>query len=207
VHFLLSGALFLIIPLLFVISVSQLTEAKGPQWLPFSFENPYAYLFNSLLVIDGRAPRYVDHPGTTTEIFGGVILRISSIKSARGLIGSVFHHPEKEIKELHWALLIFTALVLWVVPWLTARALKNHVAGLLIQAPSLFSKTLLFYGILFGSDLMVVPFSIAAVCCCLLLLVPSSVPAKVVCFFGIQIDPPDSPPVDTCGFPSYCFRL
>jgi hypothetical protein len=194
VPYFLSGVLFLIIPLLFVIAVSQLTEAKGPQWLPSSFENPYAYLFNSLLVVDGRAPTYVDHPGTTTEIFGGIILRLSSTKSADDLIGSVFQHPEKEIKELHWALLIFTALVLWVVPWLTARALRNHVAGLLIQAPALFSKTLLFFGILFGSDLMVVPFSIAAVCCCLLLLLPSSVPDKVVCFFGIQIDPPASPP-------------
>ncbi len=42
--------------------------------------------------------------------------------------------------------------------------------------------------------MVVVPFSIMAVCCCLLLLVPSSVPGKVVCFFGIQIDPPASPP-------------
>jgi hypothetical protein len=43
-----SAVLFLIIPICFVISVSQLTHAKGPQWLPYTFDNSYNYLFNSL---------------------------------------------------------------------------------------------------------------------------------------------------------------
>jgi hypothetical protein len=194
---LLSPLLFLIIPILFVVAVSQLTIAKGPQWLPYSFENPYNYLLNSLLVVDGRAPVYIDHPGTTTEMFGGIILRISSLKTSGDLIDSTLQHPETEIKRLHWALLIFCALGLWIVPWLTALAIRSHVAGLLIQAPSLFSQTLLFYGILFGSDLMVVPFSIVAVCCCLLLLVPSSVPEKLELLFGARIisPTPNSPQI------------
>jgi hypothetical protein len=45
-----SAALFLIIPILFVIAVAQLTKADGPQWMPDSFENPYNYLFNSLII-------------------------------------------------------------------------------------------------------------------------------------------------------------
>ena len=187
---LLSPLLFLVIPILFVLAVAQLTKAKGPQWLPYSFENPYTYLFNSLLVVDGRPPVYIDHPGTTTEMFGGVVLRTMSLKSSGDLINSALHHPETQIKELHWALLIFVALILWIVPWLTALALRSYVVGLLIQAPSLFSQTLLFYGILFGSDLMVVPFSIATVCCCLLLLFPSSVPEKFELLFGIRFPSP-----------------
>jgi hypothetical protein len=187
---LLSPLLFLIIPILFVVAVAQFTNAKGPQWLPYTFENSYSYLFNSLLIVDGRAPVYIDHPGTTTEIFGAIVLRLSSLKPTPDLINSALRHPEKQIKQLHWALLIFTALVLWIVPWLTALALKSHVTGVLIQTPSLFSQTLLFYGILFGSDLMVVPFSIAAVCCCLLLLVPSPVPEKLDVLLGIRISSP-----------------
>jgi hypothetical protein len=186
----LSPLLFLIIPILFVVAVAQLTNAKGPQWLPYTFENPYVYLFNSLLVADGRRPVYIDHPGTTTEMFGGLVLRMSSLETKEDLIDSALHHPEREIKKLHGALLIFSALILWIVPWLTALAIRSHVTGLLIQAPSLFSPTLLFYGILFGSDLMVVPFSIAAVCCCLLLLVPSSVPEKLELLFGARIVSP-----------------
>jgi hypothetical protein len=192
---LLSLAFFLIIPILFVIAASQLTKAKGPQWLPYAFENPYIYLFNSLLVVDGREPLYIDHPGTTTEMFGAIALRVSSLKTGEDLIASALRHPEKQIKELHWALLTFSALILWIVPWFTAVALRSHVAGLLIQAPCLFFKTLLFYGSFFGSDLMVVPFSVAAVCCCLLLLVPSSVPEKLEVLFGIRLSSaaPDPP--------------
>jgi hypothetical protein len=193
----LSSVLFLTIPLLLIFSVSQLTNAKGPAWLPYTFENPYIYLFNSLLVVDGRTPAYSDHPGTTTEMFGGMMLRMSSLKPSEDLISSALHHPETEIKKLHWALLLFSALILWIVPWQTALAVRSHVTGLLIQAPCLFSKTVLFNGIQFSSDLMVVPFSIAAVCCCLLLLVPSSVPEKLEFLFGVRIvlPTPSSPQI------------
>ena len=187
-----SSLLFLVIPVIFVVAICQLTNAKGPQWLPPTFEDPYNYLFNCLLVVDGRAPLYTDHPGTTTEMFGAIVLRVSSLKPSGDLIYSTLSHPEKQIQLLHWALLIFSALILWIIPWLTALALRSHIAGLLLQAPSLFSKTLLFYGILFGSDLMLVPFSIAAVCCCLLLLFPSSVPEKLEFFFAIRVASPEA---------------
>jgi len=180
-----TALLFLIIPILFVIAVAQLTKAKGPQWLPYTFENPYAYLFNSLLVVKGEAPYSTDHPGTTTQVFGAIILRASSVQSTDDLIASVIQNPEKYIRKLHWALLIFTALVLWICPWLTAVALRNYIVGLVIQAPSLFYQALLWYGILFGSDLMLVPFSIAAVCCCSLLAAPSAAPEKLEILFGI----------------------
>jgi len=167
-----SALLFLAIPIVFLITVFELTKAKGPQWLPTSFENPYAYLFNSLLLVKGQEPMHIDHPGTTTQVFGAIILRASSLKSADELVTATLRDPEKQIRKLHQALLFFTALVLWLCPWITAVALRNLVVGLLIQVPCLFYQTLLWYGILFGSDLMLVPFSIAAVCCCTLQIAP-----------------------------------
>src|SRR5260221_10664462 len=167
------GLLFLVIPLMFVFAVIQLTKAKGPQWLPYTFENPYSYLFNSLLLVKGQAPYCIDHPGTTTQVFGAIVLRASSLASNDDLIKTVLQRPEYYIQILHWALLIFTVLVLWLMPWLTAQALGNRTIGILIQAPSLFFGTLLWYGVLFGPDLMLVPFSIAAICCCALLVIPS----------------------------------
>jgi hypothetical protein len=168
-----SGLLFLVIPVVFLIAVSVLTKAKGPQWLPFTFENPYKYLFNSLLLVKGQAPFSIDHPGTTTEVLGAIVLRASSLASNQDLIVTVLLHPEHYIQVLHWSLLIFTVLVLWLAPWLTAEVLSDRVIGILIQAPSLFFSVLFFYGILFGPDLMLVPFSIAAICCCTLLVIPS----------------------------------
>jgi hypothetical protein len=173
-----SAALFLIIPILFIIAVAQLTKANGPQWMPDSFENPYNYLFNSLLAIKGQSPHSFQHPGTTTQVLGAMILRSSSTKSTNDLIISTLRDPEKQIRKLHWYLLIFTTLVLWIAPWMTAISLRSYLPALFIQASSLFYQTLLWYGIMFGPDLMLVPFSILAVCCCTLLVSPLLFPNR-----------------------------
>ena len=172
---LISAAVFSIIPILFFVAVAQLTKAKGPQWLPYTFENSYQYLFNSLLVLKGQPSPFIMDPGTTNLSFGATILRASTLKSTDDLIEYSLRNPEKQIKTLHRALLIFTALILWIAPWTTALALRNYIAGLLIQAPVLFYQSLLYWGIVFGSELTNVGFTIAVVCCCVLLVVPSSV--------------------------------
>jgi hypothetical protein len=177
-----SAGLFLVIPLLFLFAVFQLTKARGPQWLPSTFENPYTYLFNSLLLADGRLPVYIDHPGTTTEVFGAIVLMASNTKSTDDLVEATLKNPERQIRKLLWSLIVFTALMIWLAPYLTALALRNWLVGILIQVPVLFYQILLYYAMLFGSDLMLVPFSIAAVCCCTLLAAPSNLPEKEIVF-------------------------
>jgi hypothetical protein len=182
---LIIGLLCLMIPTVFLITMFQLTRAKGPQWLPPTFENPYAYLFNSLLLIDHQAPEHTDHPGTTTQVFGAAVLRASSNQPDELLIRSVLEQPEKYLRNLHRALLIFTALALWLLPWITALAVRSYLLGLLIQTPALFFRCLPNIGVVFGSDLMVVPFSIAAVCCCSLLIAPTATLNQLEILFGI----------------------
>jgi hypothetical protein len=179
-----TGLLFLVIPVVFFITVNFLTKAKGPQWLPFTFENPYNYLFNSLLLLKGQTPYSIEHPGTTTQVFGAIVLRSSTFASNEDLIKTVLQHPEDYIRLLHGALLVFSVLVLWLGPWLTSRIINNRITGLLIQAPSLFFNTLLWYGVIYGPDLMLVPFSVAAACCCVLLIIPSP-QADLVFVLGI----------------------
>ena len=67
--------LFVIIPVAFLVVALQLTEASGPQWLGSNFENNYMYLFNSLLIADGKPAHQFPHPGTTTELFGALCLK------------------------------------------------------------------------------------------------------------------------------------
>jgi hypothetical protein len=178
----LSAVLCAVIPILFLVSVDQLTKAKGPQWLPYTFENPYHYLFNSLLLVQGKPTPYFMHPGTTTLTFGALILRASSFKSADDLVEYSLRNPEAQIKKLHGALLIFTALILWMAPLATTLALRSYIVGLLIQAPVLFYQSLLYWSIVFGPELMTVGLSVAVICCCVLLLVPSAVSEKrIVC--------------------------
>ena len=185
-----SGAVVSVIPILFLVSVLQLTKARGPQWMPYTFENPYNYLLSSLLLVKGNSPPYIMHPGTTTQVFGAVVLRATSLKPTADLIKDTLQHPEKHLKVLHRALLIFTVLLLWIAPWATAVALRNNIVALLIQAPSLFSLTFWWWHIQFGPELMLVGFSIAAVCCCVLLLRLASFPEKLQAFFGFHLGSP-----------------
>jgi hypothetical protein len=180
-----SALLFLIVPVVFFVAEARLTKVKGPQWIAFSFENPYNYLMNSLSLVNGRAPSSIEHPGTTTQLFGAIVLRLSSTKSTDDLVTSVLLNPEKHIRIIYRTLLTFTALILWLIPWITANALRNVVVGLLIQIPCLFYQVLLYYGTLFGSDLMVVPFSVMAICCCTLLVAPSPYPQSLQILLGI----------------------
>jgi hypothetical protein len=193
---LLSGILFLITPILFVVSVAQLTKAKGPQWLPYTFEYSYFYLLNSVLLLEGKEPMSVQHPGTTTMAFGATILRTSTLQSNDDLVEHTLRNPEKQIKKLHRALLIFTAVIVWIAPWATALALRSYIAGLLIQAPVLFFQTVLYWGILFSSELINVGFSVAVVCGCVLLLLPSTVSEKrIILGIAERTTIPGSPPL------------
>ena len=187
-----AGALCLIIPVVLFITASQLTHAQGPYWLSYSFENPYAYLFSSLLMLDNQAPEHVEHPGTTTQVFGAFVLRASSTKSQDDLIKSVLIHPESSLRKIHRALLLFVVLSLWVFPWITAVVLRNYLIGLLIQVPALFYQSVLSYTMFLGSDLMVVPFSIATVCLCAMLIAPSSTPKQLEFLFGLGVTSADA---------------
>jgi hypothetical protein len=179
-----SAVLFSIIPALFLIATVKLTRANGPQWLPPGFENSYTYLLNSLLVVNGQSPEHVDHPGTTTQVFGAIVLRTCSLESADKLIDSVLRDPERYIGHIHRALLIFAFLSAWICPWITAVLLRNYMLGLLIQAPILFFQSVLSFGVWLCSDLMVVPFCIASVCVCCLDTARYSAPEKELSRFG-----------------------
>ncbi|HEX3445724.1 MAG TPA: hypothetical protein VHS80_13495 [Chthoniobacterales bacterium] len=88
-----TGLLYLVIPVIFAVTCDRLTHPKGPDWLAPDYENPYTDLFNSLLILDGEAPEHIDHPGTTTHLFGALVLRSTSTKSKRDLINSAVTQP------------------------------------------------------------------------------------------------------------------
>jgi hypothetical protein len=133
-------------------------------------------------MLQGRPSPYIMHPGTTTLTFGALLLRASTLKTTDRLVEDTLKDPEKPIKELHFVLLLTTTLILWLAPWVTALALRNNITGLLIQAPVIFYQSLLYWGIVFGPELMNVGFSIAVVCCCVLLLIPSATSERrIVC--------------------------
>ncbi len=163
------SGLFLFVPALFLFVAMQLTKAGGPPWLGSNFENNYPYLFNSLLLVKKQTPYMIGHPGLTTQFFGASILRASVPGRTTKVVEAVLGNPEKFIKRIQRSMLILTAVSLWILPWLTALYIGSYFTGFLLQLPSLFFITLLRYAIWFGSDLMLVPFCVAALCLCVIL--------------------------------------
>jgi hypothetical protein len=153
-----------IIPTIFFLVAFHLTKVSGPTWLSNNFENNYPYLFNSLLLIEGHPPSWIDHPGTTTQIFGAAILRFSEAGPSDHIVNAVLDNPDKFIKRIQRSLLIFTAGCLWLFPLLTALRIQSYVEALLLQVPSLLFVTLFKYTTWFSSDLMLVPWCVAGLC-------------------------------------------
>lgn len=159
-----------IIPVVFLVVALQLTKASGPQWLGSNFENSYAYLFNSLLIADGKPAYQFQHPGTTTELFGAACLRSSGQSSREALIGAVLANPETALKKMHRALLAFCAVAVWIFPLLAALRTGSAATGLLLQAPLLFFSTIYSFSIWYSSDLFLVVPSIATASICVILI-------------------------------------
>lgn len=43
--------------------------SAGPFWLGSNLDPSYLYLFNAAYILDGIAPMFTDHPGTTLQLF------------------------------------------------------------------------------------------------------------------------------------------
>lgn len=190
---LVSLAVFAIVPAIFLFIAFQLTKASGPQWLGSNFENNYMYLFNSLLIAKGEPPFCIEHPGTTTQVFGAAVLKGFGGTSGDQLVGAVLNNPEKFLKYIRKTLLITCALALWIFPWLAAVRSGSYMASVLLQLPILFFNTILHYSIWFCSELTLVAFSIGAVSLGFLLLrqaergtqnLPVIILAGIVCGLG-----------------------
>jgi hypothetical protein len=149
-----SLVILAVIPVTFFLVTLQLTRVSGPEWLGGNFENSYVYLLNSLLLVKGKVPNHVDHPGTTTQMFGAGCLLLSGHGSKRALIKSVIENPESFLRMIHRTLLVFVAAGIWICPWLLALRLDGDwLLALLLQIPTLLFATIFYASIWFGSDL------------------------------------------------------
>lgn len=63
-----------IIPILIFFLSYSLSIIKGPFFLGINSDPAYQYLFNSLLMLHLIPPIHIDHPGTTVQLFGAVVI-------------------------------------------------------------------------------------------------------------------------------------
>jgi hypothetical protein len=118
--------LFLFVPPIAVLFICRcLIEAHGPNYLAFNFDPEYAYLFNSLLLLNFHTPGLYQHPGATVELLGAVVVLFKHILThgslnIQNLNTSVQSHPETYLFAIHSAIIVLLmAAVLWT-GWMIA---------------------------------------------------------------------------------------
>jgi hypothetical protein len=67
----------LVVPILLFCFPLILRSYHGPYYLGYNSDPAYAYLLNSLNILNGVPPGHTDHPGTTVQLLGavGILIR------------------------------------------------------------------------------------------------------------------------------------
>lgn len=134
-----------VIPLMTVAFVLWIERAKGPFWLGSNSDPDYAYLLNALALAIAKMPAHTDHPGTTLQAFGAVVLRATHLFFGRAnIVDDVLLRPEFYLRAINFAVLALFAIIQTAVGWTARRLSYNRydiVACLLLQAAPLAAFT------------------------------------------------------------------
>lgn len=142
--------LLAIIPISLFLSASALHYAQGPWYLNF-YDPSYAYLINSLNLsqFSGFGVGHFDHPGTTVQSTGGIILRTAYefSGSSTGIIQSVLSDPEKYLLILNKSFVLLNSIGLFLLGIFVLRITGSTASAILLQL-SPFVSMEIFYGLI-----------------------------------------------------------
>lgn len=159
--------LLLIIPLFAgFISINTIEKRKGTIYL--DYDPSYAYLYNSVNIATFKVPGHFDHPGTTMQIIGGLVLECSWLINPYGgdsLAEAVIKEPEHYIFILNYFVTVLSTIFLFVAGIFIFHITGNLAYGTLIQLSPFISSLILYNGftrISQESILMIASISLAA---------------------------------------------
>jgi len=74
---LIKGKLQIVIFTIFLVVMAVLFRyCSGPFYFGNNSDPSYLYLYNFLYVFEGKSPTFVDHPGTTLDVLGALVVKI-----------------------------------------------------------------------------------------------------------------------------------
>src|SRR5260370_16114734 len=141
--------ILLVIPCsLFLLSV-LLTNASGPYYQFGNFDPDYCYLFNALNILTFHPPGHWDHPGTTLQLLGAIVVLGKWLGSS--LFGvwmpiskAVLSDPESYLHAINLAINFLICSTAYVASREIYRISKSLPAALAPQVSVLlFEQTLL----------------------------------------------------------------
>jgi hypothetical protein len=136
--------LLTIVPVLTVWVAFSLRNWAGPYWVGTNSDPEYVYLLSSLDLTQLRDIVYVDHPGTTLQSIGAVVLKtVHFFHKEDSLVNDVLKNPELYLNSINYFLIgLITASIL-AIGILTFLITGNIIFGIIIQLTPFFSMTTL----------------------------------------------------------------
>jgi hypothetical protein len=121
-------------PAALLATAAWMRAARGPGWLAFNFDPTYAYLLNSLTILEGYPPFLIHHPGMPLQALGSIVMTaIYAATGQGGLAPDVIARPETYIAWIHGVAAVVAAgmtLAAGVIAWRSA----GLAAALLVQS-------------------------------------------------------------------------
>jgi hypothetical protein len=128
-----------IIPLTTGITALSLKHVEGPSWLLTKIDPDYPYLLNSLHFVNLNSPRHTDHPGTTVQLFGALVLKISYfIQSLLNqmippVTEAVLGDPETYLGYINFGLIVLIVISTFLVGFISLRLCRMPILSLTLQ--------------------------------------------------------------------------
>jgi hypothetical protein len=97
-------------PVALLATAAFMRSARGPAWLAFNFDPTYAYLLNSLTILEGYPPFLIHHPGMPLQALGSaVMIAVYAASGHAALAADVIGRPEIYVTWIHTAAAIAAA--------------------------------------------------------------------------------------------------
>jgi len=164
---------FGVIPLFFLLFTLHIKQQKGAAWLAYNSDPAYAYLLNSLNFVKGYEIGHTDHPGTTVQTIGGILIKSSflfrrfSDNYSTDLETDVLKNPEHYLSVISFWFILLNSIVIFFTGFLIFRYLNSILFGIVFQA-TIFLSNLPFLTVINFSPEPLLLF--ASVLCMLLLI-------------------------------------
>jgi len=130
--------LLLAVPVIALWLSFLLGESRGPYHLARSSDPDYQYLVNSLSILTHDSPNHIDHPGTTVQLFGALVVYSKwglahLTGSPQSLADAVLLAPEGFLRAISFCLNLLIALSLYLSALYLYRWSGPLLAALFLQ--------------------------------------------------------------------------
>ena len=143
-----SVCLLIVIPVVLFITSLDTIKTRDKVWYGGGYDPEYAYLLNSMNIAELKLVGHFDHPGTPTQVFGGLVLRVTWLFQSAGENPSyaVIFIPEHYLRILTISTLVLAVLMVFVFGLFVLKRSGNLGYALVVQLTPFVSGFVLFNG-------------------------------------------------------------